>query len=102
MIRSYWELHFSEQCNDKKGYGFKACMPWYREGGSSIAAGELDYFSAHIRLRELDKSEDKAEDGTSMEPSIPCSHRGRALVVKGAEEVENVEANSQYPDRVEW
>ncbi|RZS18529.1 hypothetical protein BHM03_00050820 [Ensete ventricosum] len=25
------------------------------------AAGELDYFSAHIRLRELDKSEDKAE-----------------------------------------
>ncbi|RRT33791.1 hypothetical protein B296_00058550 [Ensete ventricosum] len=25
------------------------------------AAGELDYFSAHIRLREPDKSEDKAE-----------------------------------------
>ncbi|RWV87680.1 hypothetical protein GW17_00050300 [Ensete ventricosum] len=25
------------------------------------AVGELDYFSAHIRLRELNKSEDKAE-----------------------------------------
>ncbi|RWV81677.1 hypothetical protein GW17_00056882 [Ensete ventricosum] len=25
------------------------------------AAGELDYFSAHIRLREPDKSKDKAE-----------------------------------------
>ncbi|RWV79455.1 hypothetical protein GW17_00059411 [Ensete ventricosum] len=25
------------------------------------AAGELDYFSAHIRLREPDKSEDKAD-----------------------------------------
>ncbi|RRT36165.1 hypothetical protein B296_00033924 [Ensete ventricosum] len=32
--------------------------------------------------------------GTSVESSIPCSHGGRALVVKGAEEVENVEANS--------
>ncbi|RWW35019.1 hypothetical protein GW17_00000183 [Ensete ventricosum] len=27
--------------------------------------------------------------GTSVESSIPCSHGGRALVVKGAEEVEN-------------
>ncbi|RRT81432.1 hypothetical protein B296_00004558, partial [Ensete ventricosum] len=23
MIRSYWELHFDEQYNEKKGYGFK-------------------------------------------------------------------------------
>ncbi|RRT47025.1 hypothetical protein B296_00042242 [Ensete ventricosum] len=76
---------------------------------------------AHIRLREPDKSEDKAEKRrrckttdsramglaapwyrrgrTSMESLIPCSHRGRALVVKGAKEVENAEANSKYQDR---
>ncbi|RWV83665.1 hypothetical protein GW17_00054699 [Ensete ventricosum] len=29
--------------------------------GMTGLAGELDYFSAHIRLREPDKSEDKAE-----------------------------------------
>ncbi|RRT57701.1 hypothetical protein B296_00043743 [Ensete ventricosum] len=81
------------------------------------AARELDYFSAHIRLREIDKSEDKAEckttdsramslatlwyprDGTSLESSILCSHRGRALVMKVAEEVENAEANSKYHDK---
>ncbi|RWW60128.1 hypothetical protein BHE74_00032896 [Ensete ventricosum] len=34
--------------------------------------------------------------GTSVESSIPCSHGGRALVVKGAEEVENSKANSKY------
>ncbi|RWW57699.1 hypothetical protein BHE74_00035488 [Ensete ventricosum] len=34
--------------------------------------------------------------GTSVESSIPCSHGGRVLVVKGAEEVENAEANSKY------
>ncbi|RRT79174.1 hypothetical protein B296_00009562 [Ensete ventricosum] len=33
--------------------------------------------------------------GTSVESSIPYSHGGRALVVKGAEEVENAEANSK-------
>ncbi|RWW70191.1 hypothetical protein BHE74_00022138 [Ensete ventricosum] len=33
---------------------------------------------------------------TSMELLIPCSHGGRALVLKGAEEVENAEANSKY------
>ncbi|RZR81773.1 hypothetical protein BHM03_00008068 [Ensete ventricosum] len=81
------------------------------------ATGELDYFSAHIRLRELGKSEDKAEckvtnsramglaalwyrrGGTSVESSISCSHEGRALVVKGVEEVENAKANSKYQDR---
>ncbi|RZR74041.1 hypothetical protein BHM03_00031477 [Ensete ventricosum] len=31
--------------------------------------------------------------GTSVESSIPCSHGGRALVVKGAEEVENAKTN---------
>ncbi|RWW19060.1 hypothetical protein GW17_00016919 [Ensete ventricosum] len=39
--------------------------------------------------------------GTSVESLIPCSHRGRALVVKGAKEVENAKANSKYQDRVE-
>ncbi|RWW31865.1 hypothetical protein BHE74_00007548 [Ensete ventricosum] len=33
--------------------------------------------------------------------SIPCSHGGRALIVKGAEEVENTKANSKYQDKVE-
>ncbi|RWV77540.1 hypothetical protein GW17_00061610, partial [Ensete ventricosum] len=121
------------------------------------AAGELDCFSAHIRLREPGKSEDKADPvglsypkakrqlerrwtqrsitvpqrriyrsrrkgcrrkstnsramglaalwyhggGTSVESSIPCSHGGRALVVKGAEEVENAKANSKYQNRTE-
>ncbi|RWW21915.1 hypothetical protein BHE74_00033013 [Ensete ventricosum] len=44
-------------------------MPWYRRGG------------------------------TSVESYIPCSHRGRKLVVKGVEEVENAEANSKYQDK---
>ncbi|RWW61873.1 hypothetical protein BHE74_00031029 [Ensete ventricosum] len=70
-------------------------------GASLRTAGELECFSAHIRLREPGKSEDKAEGGTSVESSIPCSHRGRALVVKGAEEVENAKTNSKYQDRVE-
>ncbi|RWW90309.1 hypothetical protein BHE74_00000545 [Ensete ventricosum] len=39
--------------------------------------------------------------GISVESSIPCSHGGRALVVKGAEEVENAEANSKYQDKAE-
>ncbi|RWW65813.1 hypothetical protein BHE74_00026865 [Ensete ventricosum] len=136
------------------------------EGRTIGAAGELDCFSAHIRLSELGKSEDKVEwskgarkrrrvqrgsatqkakrrlerrwtrrsatvsqrriyrlrrkgrkckatdsrvlgliapwyrrGGTSVESSIPCSHGGRALVVKGAEEVENAKANSKYQDR---
>ncbi|RRT33583.1 hypothetical protein B296_00018068 [Ensete ventricosum] len=82
------------------------------------AAGEVDCFSAHIRLREPDKSEDKAEckatdcramsmaapwyrrNGTSLKSSIPYSHRARALVVKGAEEVENAKGNSKYHDKV--
>ncbi|RRT43993.1 hypothetical protein B296_00052944 [Ensete ventricosum] len=65
------------------------------------AARELDCFRAHIRFRELDKSEDKVEGETSVESLIPCSHEGRALVVKGVEEVENTEANSKYQDKFE-
>ncbi|RRT58193.1 hypothetical protein B296_00005016 [Ensete ventricosum] len=38
---------------------------------------------------------------TSVESSILCSHGGRALVIEGAEEVENAKANSKYQDRVE-
>ncbi|RRT57676.1 hypothetical protein B296_00024831 [Ensete ventricosum] len=38
---------------------------------------------------------------TSVESSIACSHKGRALFVKGAEEVENATANSKYQDKVE-
>ncbi|RWW52454.1 hypothetical protein BHE74_00041116 [Ensete ventricosum] len=69
--------------------------------GMIRAAGELDYFSAYIYLREPNKSEDKVEGRTFVESSIPYSHGGRALVVKGAEKVENAEANSKYQDRVE-
>ncbi|RRT43392.1 hypothetical protein B296_00050463 [Ensete ventricosum] len=36
-----------------------------------------------------------------MESSIPCSHGGRALIVKGAEKVENAKGNSKYQDRAE-
>ncbi|RWW35583.1 hypothetical protein BHE74_00059475 [Ensete ventricosum] len=38
---------------------------------------------------------------TFVESSIPCSYGGRALVVKGTQEVENTEANSKYQDRTE-
>ncbi|RZS05541.1 hypothetical protein BHM03_00036068 [Ensete ventricosum] len=40
-------------------------------------------------------------DGTSVESSIPCSHGGRALVIKGVENVENTKTNSKYQDRAE-
>ncbi|RWW59908.1 hypothetical protein BHE74_00033128, partial [Ensete ventricosum] len=63
------------------------------------SAGELDCSNAYIRLRESGKSEDKAE--TSVESSIPSSHGGRALVVKGTEEAKNAEANSKYQAVIE-
>ncbi|RZS24249.1 hypothetical protein BHM03_00057301 [Ensete ventricosum] len=118
------------------------------------ATGEWDCSYAYIRLREPNKSKDKAEGAqlpkskasvrkevdsekchgaaevdlpiakghkckatndrtiglatpwyrkgdTSVESSIPCSYGGRALVVKGAEVVENVEENSKYQDKAE-
>ncbi|RZS02956.1 hypothetical protein BHM03_00033060 [Ensete ventricosum] len=130
-------------------------------------AGEWDYSSAYIRLREPGKLEDKADrwskgakkrrrvqrssanpkakrrsertrrsatvpqrqiyrsrrkgrkykatdsramglaapwyriGGTSVKSLIPCSHGRRVLVVKGAEKVENTEANSKYQDKIE-
>ncbi|RWW12033.1 hypothetical protein GW17_00024317 [Ensete ventricosum] len=74
--------------------------------------GELDYFSACIRLREPDKSEDKVESYMRIVVCLSIDqgeHRGvevgveatMMLVVKGAEEVENIEANSKYQDRAE-
>ncbi|RRT36468.1 hypothetical protein B296_00018013 [Ensete ventricosum] len=39
--------------------------------------------------------------GTSIDSSIPCFHEGRALVVKGTEEVENAKVNSKYQDKAE-
>ncbi|RWV86298.1 hypothetical protein GW17_00051824 [Ensete ventricosum] len=35
----------------------------------------------------------------SVDSSIPCSYRGRALIAKGTEKVENAEANSKYYDK---
>ncbi|RWW27166.1 hypothetical protein GW17_00008413 [Ensete ventricosum] len=78
------------------------------------AAGELDYFSAHIHLREPDKSEDKAEYANvatkeAKENLIgaipatrwwrPCMRVRESIGRKEAEEVENTEANSKYQDR---
>ncbi|RRT32402.1 hypothetical protein B296_00028021 [Ensete ventricosum] len=40
-------------------------------------------------------------DETFVKSSIPCSYGGRALVVKGAEEVENAKANSKNQDKAE-
>ncbi|RZS04001.1 hypothetical protein BHM03_00034263 [Ensete ventricosum] len=37
----------------------------------------------------------------SVESSIPCSHGGRALVVREAEKVENAKANFKYQDKAE-
>ncbi|RWW90075.1 hypothetical protein BHE74_00000781 [Ensete ventricosum] len=41
-----------------------------------------------------------ARGRTFVELSIPCSHGGRVLVVKGVEEVENVEAKSKSKTRL--
>ncbi|RWW16948.1 hypothetical protein GW17_00019142 [Ensete ventricosum] len=46
-----------------------AVAPAVNRAGCGRSAGELDYFSAHIRLREPSKSEDKAEAG------LPCMTR---------------------------
>ncbi|RWW76590.1 hypothetical protein BHE74_00015305 [Ensete ventricosum] len=84
MIKSYRELHFGEQHDNKKGYGFKERMPCAVKVGS-IDRGKRDVdmrqqigvpwarqpygiaeFDANEkvncnRLREPDKSEDKVE-----------------------------------------
>ncbi|RZR89822.1 hypothetical protein BHM03_00017613 [Ensete ventricosum] len=105
-----------------EGLGYQHTGAVYHRG-KIPTIGELDCFSAHIRLRVPSKSEDKAEKGrkckatdsramglaapwyrrggTYVESSTPYSHGGRALVVKGAEEVENAEVNSKYHDKAE-
>ncbi|RWW67750.1 hypothetical protein BHE74_00024772 [Ensete ventricosum] len=152
-----WCTKFSEVCGLRELLGDGLSSSDASFGGMIGVAGELDCFSAYIRLREPDKSEDQADPeglsypkakrrserrwsqrsatvsqrriyrsrrkgrrckatdiramglvaawyrrgGTSLESSIPCSYGGRALVVKGAEEVENAEANSKYQDKDE-
>ncbi|RZR91974.1 hypothetical protein BHM03_00020164 [Ensete ventricosum] len=56
------------------------------------AARELDCFSSHILLKEPGKIEDNVDPLLSWRESI--GH-------KGAEEVENTEANFKYQDRAE-
>ncbi|RWV98813.1 hypothetical protein GW17_00038316 [Ensete ventricosum] len=57
--------------------------------------GEID------RRRLIEGEINRWRGGISVESSIPCSHGGRALVVKGTVEVENAEANSKYQDKDE-
>ncbi|RWW49036.1 hypothetical protein BHE74_00044846 [Ensete ventricosum] len=59
------------------------------------ATGELDCFSAYIRLREPGKSEDNAEWDFHGVIDPLLSWR-ESVDHEGAEEVENVEANSKY------
>ncbi|RWW51334.1 hypothetical protein BHE74_00042327 [Ensete ventricosum] len=75
QIASISESHGGDliilRCKSTDSRAMGLAAPWYRKGG------------------------------TSMESSIPCSHGGRTLVVKGAEEVENAKTNSKYQDRTE-
>ncbi|RWW50856.1 hypothetical protein BHE74_00042849 [Ensete ventricosum] len=63
------QLPKSIACKATDSRAMGSAAPWYRKGG------------------------------TFVESSIPYSHGGRALVVKGAEEVENAKANSKYQDK---
>ncbi|RRT31905.1 hypothetical protein B296_00055429 [Ensete ventricosum] len=67
----YWLRRKGCRCKTTYSRAMGLAAPWYRRGR------------------------------TSMESSIPCSHGGRALVVKGAKEVENAKATSKYQDRAE-
>ncbi|RZS08681.1 hypothetical protein BHM03_00039689 [Ensete ventricosum] len=95
-VRRVFRVCASKLASDES-LGYQHMGAVYHRGRSQIAStseshgGGLDYT----------KSEDKAEGRTSMKSSIPCSHGGRALVVKGAEEVENAKANSRYQDMAE-
>ncbi|RWW87597.1 hypothetical protein BHE74_00003570 [Ensete ventricosum] len=68
--RIYRSRRKGRKCKVTDSRGMGLATPWYRRGG------------------------------TSIESSIPCSHGGRAFIVKGVEEVESVEANSKYQDKV--
>ncbi|RZS12021.1 hypothetical protein BHM03_00043408 [Ensete ventricosum] len=93
MIRSYWELHFGVRHNKKKSV--EADLHIYRSRRKGCRCKATDSRIMGLAAPWYRRS------GTSVESSIPCSHGGRALVVKGAEEVENAKANSKYQDRVE-
>ncbi|RWW35315.1 hypothetical protein BHE74_00059761 [Ensete ventricosum] len=63
---------------------------------------ELSYPKAKCRLKiRWTRRSVIVPDGTSVELSIPCSHGGTTLVVKGVEEVKNTEINSKYQDMAE-
>ncbi|RZS03758.1 hypothetical protein BHM03_00033968 [Ensete ventricosum] len=122
MISCYWELYFDEQHNDKKGWiqGVNVVVPQWRVFSRGSATqkqsigqkgGGLGGVSRCCKGGSTDRKQRDADarqrivapwnrrGETSMESSIPCSHRGRALVVKGTEDVENAEANSKYQDK---
>ncbi|RWW76152.1 hypothetical protein BHE74_00015780 [Ensete ventricosum] len=103
MIRSYWELHFGEQHYDKKGYGLRS-----EYHGMIGAAGELDCFSALIRLREPSKSEDKAEKSNvatketkeniiGMSPATRWRRSCMRVVVGRGEEATTSPVGLSYP-----
>ncbi|RWW39539.1 hypothetical protein BHE74_00055123 [Ensete ventricosum] len=75
MIRNYWELHFDEQYNGKKAMDSRSEC----HGTAATTTRELDYFSAYIRLREPDKSEDKAEDGPTEREERDTDARQRIV-----------------------
>ncbi|RWW35555.1 hypothetical protein BHE74_00059496 [Ensete ventricosum] len=89
MIRSYWELYFDEQYNEKDW------IPWYRSDGKGCGCEATDSRAMGLAVPWYRRG------GTSLEASIPCSHEGRVLVAKGTVEVKNAEANSKYQDRAE-
>ncbi|RWV81593.1 hypothetical protein GW17_00056969 [Ensete ventricosum] len=58
--RRVFRVYASKLASDES-LGHQHMGAVYHRGSMIRAAGELDCFSAHIRLREPDKSEDKAE-----------------------------------------
>ncbi|RZS18278.1 hypothetical protein BHM03_00050520 [Ensete ventricosum] len=87
----------TEVCNKfNKLLGLEGC-----NGVILVKRHNLTKNGASILAKEPVKSEDKTKGRTSVESSIPYSHGGSALVVKGAKEVENTKANSKYQDWAE-
>ncbi|RRT85104.1 hypothetical protein B296_00012136 [Ensete ventricosum] len=72
-------------------------MPWYRRFGTSVVTS----IPCSHRGRALVVKGLKIWRmyRTFVTSSISCSHGGRVLVVKGVEEVENTEVNSKYQDK---
>ncbi|RWW24051.1 hypothetical protein GW17_00011668 [Ensete ventricosum] len=103
--RSSWRVGLLQCSHSLKGAqqvrGRSRVVERGEEATTSLVG--LNYPKAKRRLKRrwTRRSATVPQGGTSVESSIPCSHGGRALVVKGAEEVENAEANSKYQDRAE-